>query len=87
VFSPGESLGLRAGWTAGADKTVTDAAGTAASAPADTRVQAFEDWQKAMNATGPFVPLVQPGQYVVTANTITSVPLNPVWTVDLASIK
>ncbi|QDZ15664.1 ABC transporter substrate-binding protein [Humibacter ginsenosidimutans] len=87
VFSPGQSLGLRAGWKAGADATVTDAANAAASASGAARVPAFESWQKAMNATGPFVPLVQPGQYVVTANTITSVPLNPVWTVDLAAIK
>ena len=87
VFSPGQSLGLRAGWKDGADATVTDAANAAASASAADRVQAFETWQKDMNESGPFVPLVQPGQYVVTANSITSVPLNPVWTVDLASIK
>ena len=87
VFSPGQSIGLRAAWKDGADATVTDAANAAASASSDDRVQAFATWQKAMNASGPFVPLVQPGQYVVTATSITSVPLNPVWTVDLASIK
>jgi peptide/nickel transport system substrate-binding protein len=87
VFSPGQDLGLRAGWKAGADDTVTQLSNAAASASAGTRVQAFQSWQKALNETGPFVPLVQPGQYVVTATSITSVPLNPVWTVDLAAIQ
>ena len=59
----------------------------AASASSADRTQAFETWQKAMNSSGPFVPVVQPGQYVVTSTSITSVPLNPVWTVDLAAIK
>ena len=35
----------------------------------------------------PFIPLLQPAQNVVTAKSISSVSTNPVWTVDLASIK
>ncbi len=87
VFNPGEDLGLRAGWKAGADPTVTAAEHKAAAALGDDRAGAYADWQRAQNASGPFVPLVQPGQYVVTSSNITSLQLNPVWTVDLAAIK
>ncbi|NNC12720.1 ABC transporter substrate-binding protein [Planctomonas sp. JC2975] len=87
VFNPGEDLGLRAGWKAGADDTVTAAQQAALAASGDARASAYADWQRAQNATGPFVPVVQPAQYVVTASSITSLELNPVWTVDLAAIK
>jgi peptide/nickel transport system substrate-binding protein len=87
VFNPGQSLGLRAGWAEGADPTVTAAADAAAAATGDDRVAAYEAWQTAANATGPFVPVVQPGQYAVTSSDITTLDLNPVWTVNVADIK
>ncbi len=61
-------------------------AGTAAVGSA-ARNTAYQAWQTAANASGPFLPIVQPGQYVVTAKSITQLALNPVWTVDLAEIK
>ncbi|HEY5222453.1 MAG TPA: ABC transporter substrate-binding protein [Microbacteriaceae bacterium] len=88
VFNPGQDLGLRAGWVAGADPTVTAAANAASAAVGPTdRATAYQSWQTAANASGPFLPIVQPGQYVVTAKSITHLELNPVWTVDLAEIK
>ncbi|MFZ4896671.1 ABC transporter substrate-binding protein [Plantibacter sp. Mn2098] len=88
VFTPGELVGLRAGWAAGADPTVTDlAAAAAAAGTTDERTAAYQALQKAQNASGPFIPLLQPAQNVVTATTIKTVPLNPVWTIDLAGIK
>lgn len=87
VFNPGESLGLRAGWAAGADPAVTTAAQAAGSASGSARADAYAAWQRAQNETGPFVPMVQPGQYAVTASSVKSLKLNPVWTVDLAAIK
>lgn len=88
AFTPGELVGLRAGWAAGADPTVTElAAAAVAAADPEARAAAYEELQKAQNATGPFIPLLQPAQNVVTATTITEVPLNPTWTVDLAGIK
>ena len=87
VFNPGESLGLRAGWAAGTDEAVTAAATAAAAATGDDRVAAYEAWQMAGNATGPFIPVVQPGQYAVTTTDITRLDLNPVWTVNIADIE
>lgn len=88
AFTPGELVGLRAGWAAGADPTVTDlAAAAVAATDPDARAAAYEELQKAQNASGPFIPLLQPAQNVVTATSITEVPLNPTWTVDLAGIR
>jgi peptide/nickel transport system substrate-binding protein len=88
VFNPGESLGLRAGWAKGADPAVSTLADAAASAVGSAdRTKAYQAWQTQANASGPFLPVVQPGQYVVTATSVTQLDLNPVWTVDLAEIK
>ncbi|QIM17853.1 ABC transporter substrate-binding protein [Leucobacter coleopterorum] len=87
VFTPGELVGLRAGWAAGADPKVTELAGAAKAATGDGRAAAYEALQKQLNASGPFVPLLQPAQNVVTSPQIKSVVTNPVWTVDLALIK
>lgn len=87
VFSPGELVGLRAGWKAGADDAVTKAATAAAAATGSDRAAAYGDWQKQLNTSGPFIPLLQPAQNVVMAPSVSSVTTNPVWTVDLALIK
>ncbi|MEJ3405326.1 ABC transporter substrate-binding protein [Rathayibacter sp. YIM 133350] len=87
VFNPGQSLGLRAGWAEGTDAAVTQAADAASAAVGDDRAAAYQAWQTAANATGPFVPVLQPGQFVVTAKSVKTLDLNPVWTVDLAAIK
>ena len=88
AFTPGELVGLRAGWAADADPAVTALAAAAeAAVGADARQAAYAELQTAQNASGPFIPLLQPAQNVVTSPSITSVSLNPVWTIDLAGIK
>ena len=88
VFNPGQPLGLRAGWAAGMDPAVTALQNAATSAAGDAaRTAAYQAWQNGANASGPFIPIVQPGQYVLTTSAITTLNLNPVWTVDLAEIK
>ncbi|NAZ83115.1 ABC transporter substrate-binding protein [Kineococcus sp. R8] len=90
AFTPGQNVGLRAGWTpqsAGAGEVVTlvDAA-KAASGP-EARGAAYEALQRQMNVSGPFVPIVQPAQNVVTAAGLEGVELNPIWTMDLAAVR
>jgi peptide/nickel transport system substrate-binding protein len=63
------------------------AAAAIAATDTDARATAYQDLQKAQNASGPFIPLLQPAQNVVTATSIKTVPLNPTWTVDLAGIQ
>ncbi|WP_165368005.1 ABC transporter substrate-binding protein, partial [Phytoactinopolyspora endophytica] len=83
AFTPGELVGLRAGWTVDDDPAVADLAETARDAVGDQdRASAYEELQIAQNASGPFIPLLQPAQNVATAPSITSVQLNPVWTID-----
>lgn len=86
VFSPGEMVGLRAGWAEGADDTVAAAHDAAATAKGDAIEGAYEEFQKAQNLTGPFVPLVQPPKSVAYAKELTELGLNPVWTIDVSKV-
>ncbi|MDQ1532012.1 MAG: peptide/nickel transport system substrate-binding protein [Microbacteriaceae bacterium] len=88
VFSPGESLGLRAGWAKTMAPNVTAAKEAALNAAGtEARATAYGTWQRLQNQYGPFIPVVQPGRYFVTTSAVKSVPSNAVWTVDLAAIK
>ncbi len=87
AFLPGRSIGIRAGWTAGADASV-ESLGIQASTTADigTRAQLFQLFQDQLNREGPFFPLVQPGRAIVAARQITRLDFNPTWTIDLAAV-
>jgi peptide/nickel transport system substrate-binding protein len=87
TFSPGESLGLRAGWASSMSPEVTKAKQAATAASGDARATAYQEWQKAANANGAFVPLVQAAKYVVTGSGVTTAIPNAIWTVDLAAVK
>jgi peptide/nickel transport system substrate-binding protein len=87
VFTPGNVVGLRAGWAAGADASISklaDAAGTGGSNTA--RQSQFVALQKALNASGPFIPLLQPGNNIASKSTVTGVVYNAVWTIDIAAL-
>ena len=88
VFSPGDSLGLRAGWAKGMAPNVTQAKNAALAATQTAeRATAYSTWQRVANSSGPFIPLVQPPQYLVTTSKVQSIAANAVWTVDLAAIR
>ncbi|WP_166352879.1 ABC transporter substrate-binding protein [Phytoactinopolyspora limicola] len=88
AFTPGELVGLRAGWTVDDDPTVADLAQAARVATGDDeRATAYQELQVAQNASGPFIPLLQPAQNVATATSIESISLNPVWTIDLGKTR
>jgi len=88
LFGPGQLVGLRAGWKAGAAPDITDLGAKAAveSDPAK-RNDLYAAWQKAVNAEGPFIPLFQPATTVVLAKTLEPLPFNAMWTVDLGAAK
>ncbi|NEB80900.1 ABC transporter substrate-binding protein [Streptomyces sp. SID14478] len=87
VFLPGKPVGLRLGWKAGADEELEAMGEKAATAIGDTaRKQAYADLQTRLNSTGPYVPLLQPGQNIVTAASVTGLAYHPMWTVDLADL-
>jgi len=87
VFTPGDVVGLRAGWQAGADEAVSSLATAAAGGGSDDeRASRFQDLQKALNESGPFIPLLQPGNNIAAASSVTGVVYNAVWTIDIASL-
>ena len=87
TFSPGDALGLRAGWAKGDAPEVTKAKQAAIAATGDARAAAFQAWQRAANEDGAFVPLVQAAKYLVTGSGVTKATPNAIWTVDLARVE
>ncbi|MDQ2796617.1 MAG: ABC transporter substrate-binding protein, partial [Actinomycetota bacterium] len=87
TFSPGDSLGKRAGWAADMAPEVTTAKNAAIAASGDGRAAAYEAWQHAANKVGPFIPLIQAARYYVSSASISGVVPNAVWSLDLALVK
>lgn len=84
VFLPGQSVGVRAGWAAGADPTL-EALGVTAGSQTDagTRAKTYQQIQTTLNTSGPFMPLIQPAQIVVAQQSVKNVASNPLWLVNL----
>jgi len=87
-FLPGALVGLRAGWAKGADpaleKMGTTAAGTTDKA---TRQTLYQQIQRSMNGSSPFMPLIQPAQILVGANSVKNLQSNALWLVDLSELR
>ncbi len=87
VFLPGQLVGLRAGWAAGADPKLEAAGRVAGSNPNPvTRAKQFQALQVQLNQRGPFFPLFQPGQVVAASKNLTGVVYNAQFQIDLATI-
>ncbi|MHA6622200.1 ABC transporter substrate-binding protein [Pseudonocardia sp. DLS-67] len=87
AFAPDGLIGERANWPASAAPDIDQAAKTAAAAvdPAE-RVRLYQEFQRSLNAGGPFIPLVQPATNIVTATSVTGAAYNPIWTLDLGAV-
>lgn len=86
-FGPGLKVGLRSGWAADANPEIGELAAAAASATdPDERTAAFTEFAEAMQADGPFVPLVVPGRNIAAAGDVTGAVYNSVWEIDIAEI-
>ena len=87
VFTPGDVVGLRAGWAAGADPAITKLADAAAAGGSNAeRTSQFQALQKALNKSGPFIPLLQPGNNIASKSSVTGIVYNAVWTIDIAAL-
>ncbi|KNY04815.1 ABC transporter substrate-binding protein [Microbacterium sp. GCS4] len=87
-FAPGLKVGLRAGWAAEANPEIAGiAAGAAAATDETQRSEAFTAFAEAMQAEGPFVPLIVPGRNIATADAVTGAVYNSVWEMDIAEIQ
>jgi peptide/nickel transport system substrate-binding protein len=86
-FSPGQSVGLRAGWVEGSNKAIEDIRATLTVTGEPTaRAAAFEEWNHLMNAESPFIPLIQPGSNVAHAPGITGIYTSPTWVLNVAAL-
>ncbi len=87
VFTPGNVVGLRAGWAADANPSISKLAAAAAAGGTNAaRTTQFQALQKALNDSGPFIPLLQPGNNIAAKATVSGVVYNAVWTIDIASL-
>lgn len=87
AFGPGGIVGLRANWKPDMASDIASIADKAAStSDPDQRKQLYVEFQEKSNESGPFVPLVQPANNIVTATSVTNAVYNPVWTIDLAAL-
>uniref|UniRef100_UPI00190F673F hypothetical protein n=1 Tax=Raoultella sp. 18104 TaxID=2681436 RepID=UPI00190F673F len=76
-FAPGLKVGQRAGWAAEANPEIAGiAAGAAAATDETQRSDAFTSFAEAMQAEGPFVPLIVPGRNIATADAVTGAVYN-----------
>jgi peptide/nickel transport system substrate-binding protein len=87
AFAPDGLIGKRANWPASAAPDI-DRAAKAAAAAVDPgqRASLYQDFQRSLNAGGPFIPLVQPATNIVTAKSVTGAAYNPIWTLDLGAV-
>jgi len=87
AFGPGQSVGLRAGWKAGANPAIEALVQQGyTTGELNARKTVFQQWGAAMNADSPFIPLLQPGSNVAHQPTVTNVYYNPVWLINVAGL-
>lgn len=87
VFCPGGLESLRAVWPTGSNPAVERACAQASTAVSTgAREQAYLNLQHVLNQQGPFFPLFQPAQVLVSAKNVTNLAYSPGWLVDLAII-
>lgn len=87
TFAPGGPVASRANWTPGEQPAVDAAARAAAAATGTRREAAFRTFQRELNRSGPFIPLVQPPRNIASTTALTELALNPIWTLDVARVK
>ena len=88
VFTPGNLVGLRAGWAKGADPAIEKLAAKAAvtTSPAG-RAAVYRSIQRLLNQSSPFFPLIQPTQVFVATKDLRGAVYNSVYTVDTLQVK
>jgi peptide/nickel transport system substrate-binding protein len=87
AFAPGDLVGLRAGWAKGASAAVEKTAASAAVATDTTKRKGlFQTFQRQLNASGPYFPLMQPTQVFVATSDLKNAVYNAVYSVDVTKL-
>ena len=88
AFTPGELVGLRAGWPKGSDPTVERLAAKARVTTATkARQTLYRQIQRRLNAAGPFFPLLQPTQVFVSTKDLKNAFFNAQYQVDVTQVS
>ena len=87
AFSPGSTVGLRAGWAAGSNDAIFDGGITASRTVDDAaRGLLYQEWERLMAAEGPYIPLIQPSTSLVSQPIVANVEFHPTYIVDLGKL-
>ncbi len=88
VFTPGQLVGLRAGWPKGGNPAIEKLAAKAmvTTSPA-ARAVVYRSIQRLLNQSGPFFPLIQPTQVFVNTKDLSGAAFNAVYFVDITKVK
>jgi peptide/nickel transport system substrate-binding protein len=83
AFTPGNLVGLRAGWPKGSDPAVEKLAAQALVATDPTKRKAlYQSIQRQLNQRGPYFPLIQPTQVFVSTSDLKGAVYNAEFLVD-----
>jgi peptide/nickel transport system substrate-binding protein len=87
TFAPGDLVGLRAGWDKGTSAAIEKTAAAAAVATdSKVREKLFQQFQRQLNQTGPYFPLMQPTQVFVATSDLKNAVYNAVYSVDVTKV-
>jgi peptide/nickel transport system substrate-binding protein len=87
IFCPGGVESLRAVWKIGMNTALDDKCTQASTAVGDSqRASAYLAMQQELNQEGPYFPLFQPAQVLISAKSVKNLSYSPGWLVDLATI-
>ena len=88
AFTPGELVGLRAGWPKGSDPTLEKLVAKARVTTATkARQTLYRQIQRRLNAAGPFFPLLQPTQVFVSTKDLKNAFFNAQYQVDVTQVS
>jgi peptide/nickel transport system substrate-binding protein len=87
TFAPGDLVGLRAGWAKGADPATEKLASQALVTTNPKKRQAlYQQYQRGLNARGPYFPLMQPTQVFVATSDLRNAVYNATYSIDVTQV-
>lgn len=87
TFAPGQLVGLRVGWKKGADPAIEATAAKALVTTAAAKRKAlYTQFQRALNQSGPYFPLMQPTQVFVSTSDLKNAVFNAEYEIDVTRV-
>jgi peptide/nickel transport system substrate-binding protein len=88
AFTPGQLVGIRAGWPKGSDPALEALAAKAlvTTVPA-ARKALYQQIQNQLNQRGPFFPLMQPTQVFVATSDLKNAVYNATYSIDVTAVS